>query len=159
MKPTLKYGLIIGIACALWTYIMGFFGWYYDPALSNLFWIVILIEIVVLFFGLKQTMTEKNYWQQVGTGTLMAVLGSIIIFVASIIFTSVLFPNYFNEVREMNRQLFEQQGKTPEQVETLIQTMSSMQTPFFQALTGMLGTIFTGFVGSLILSAYYRKKD
>ena len=159
MNTTIKYGLIIGLACALWTYIMGFFGWYTDPALSNLFWIVILIEIVVLFFGLKKTMSNKNYWQQVGTGTLMAVFGSIIIFIASIIFTTVLFPNHFNEMTEFNRKMLEQQGKTPQEVETLIQQMSAAQTPFFQALSGMLGTIFTGFVGSLIISAFYRKKS
>ena len=158
MKPLWKYGIFIGIFCALWTYIMGFLGWYKDQSLTNLFWLVVLIEVIFLVLGLKITRNEKTYFQQVGTGTLMAVIGSVIIFIASIILTTIIFPNYFKEINELNRQILLQSGKTAEETEILLNQMSAMQTPFFQALSGMLGTIFTGFVASLIISGVYKKK-
>lgn len=159
MKSTLKFGIIIGLACSLWTYIMGFLGWYRDPVLLNLFWLVVIIEIVILFFALKQSGAENTYWQQVGSGTLMAVIGGVIIFILSYLFTTTVFPNYFKELEEINRQMLTDSGKTAEEVETLVNQMKAAQTPFMQALSGMLGTIFTGFIVSLIIGAIYKKKN
>lgn len=138
---------------------MGFLGWYKDPVLLNLFWLVILFEFVILFFALKQSGSENSYMKQVGNGTLMAVIGSVIIFVLSYIFTTVVFPNYFVELEELHRQMLTEAGKSAEEIEILVNQAKVGQTPFMQALSGMLGTIFTGFIISLILGAIYRKKN
>lgn len=159
MKHVLKYGILIGVVCALWTFIMGFLGWYKDPVLLNMFWLVIIFEIIILVLGLKKTAPENTYGQQVLKGSLMAVIGSVIIFLGSILFTTIVFPNYFNELQELNRQLLAEAGKTPDEIDTLVKEMSAAQTPFFQALSGMFGTIFTGILASLIISAIYKKKN
>jgi len=39
----------------LWTLVMGVTGWYKHPVLLNMFWVVVLIEIGVLVWGLRQT--------------------------------------------------------------------------------------------------------
>jgi hypothetical protein len=36
---------------------------------------------------------------------------------------------------------------------------SSQQTPFWQALLGFIGTVITGFIASLIVSIFYRRKS
>jgi hypothetical protein len=33
MNPILSTGLLIGLLCGAWTFVMGFTGWYKDPVL------------------------------------------------------------------------------------------------------------------------------
>ena len=55
MKPIPKAGILLGVLVVIWMYIIGVTGWYKDPVLLNMFYIVILIQIAVLLWGLKRT--------------------------------------------------------------------------------------------------------
>ena len=104
MKPIQKAALLLGFTCIAWQLVMGLTGWYLHPILLNLFWLVILIQIAVLVWGLRKTALEgRSYWSQVGAGTLMSVYGGVIIFFGSLLFTIVLFPHYFEDIREERR--------------------------------------------------------
>jgi hypothetical protein len=46
---------VLGVLVGAWTFVMGFTGWYKDPVLLNMFWVVIVIQIVVLLWTLRQT--------------------------------------------------------------------------------------------------------
>ncbi len=159
MNPTLKAGLLLGILVAIWILITGVTGWYKDPALMPLFYVVVLIEIGVLIWGLRITAKGgKTYGGQIGAGTMMAIIGAVIIFFASILFTSVLYPNYFAEVRQANLQAMTAKGMTADQAEAQLKLMDPMETSFVQAIIGAVMTIVTGFVASLVIAAIFRKK-
>ena len=36
MTPTLTAGLLLGVLCGIWTFVMGFTGWYKDPVVRRL---------------------------------------------------------------------------------------------------------------------------
>jgi len=159
MKPIPKAGIVLGVLVVIWMYVMGVTGWYKDPALLNLFYIVILVEVAVLFWGLKMTAAQgRGYGGQVGAGTLMSVIGAVIILVGSYLFTAFVYPNYFHELNETYRALGPSRGLTPEQVEAQLAAMAPMQTPLFNALTGAFMTVVTGFVASLIIGAFVKSK-
>lgn len=44
MKTTMNEGIALGVLVAIWTFLMGFTGWYKDPVLLNLFWFVIAMD-------------------------------------------------------------------------------------------------------------------
>lgn len=160
MKPTLKAGLALGILVFLWTLLIGITGWYRDPMLLGLFYVVILIQIGVLVWGLRLTAAEgRSYGGQVKAGTAMSAIGALIIFFGSLLFTTVLFPKYFEEVREAGRQIYTAQGMTEAQVAAALDAQAAMQTPFLQALLGAVMTVVTGLVVSLVLAAFLRKKE
>ncbi len=85
-------------------------------------------------------------------------IGAVIIFFGSLLFTSVVYPNYFAEIRDIGRQTFMAQGMTLEQAEAQLKLMEPMQTPFMQALIGAVMTVVTGIVVSLVVAAVLRKK-
>ena len=66
MDPILKTGVAIGVGCAIWMFVFGFTGWYKDPALANLFFFVIVIEIVGLIWGLRQTARQGKHYRDPG---------------------------------------------------------------------------------------------
>jgi hypothetical protein len=159
MKPIVKAALLLGFSCMAWQLVMGITGWYLHPILLNLFWIVILIQIAILIWGLKKTALEgRSYWGQVGAGTLISVLGGVIIFFGSLLFTMVLFPHYFEDIRKTGEEVFRMAGRSETDIKTLLDAQAPTQTPFFSALFGFLGTVVTGFVISLIAAAFLHNK-
>jgi hypothetical protein len=159
MTFNMKAGLVLGILVSAWTYFMGITGWYKDPALLNLFWIVILIQIGVLVWGLRLAAAEgKNYGSLIAGGTIISLIGGIIIFCGSYLFTSVVFPTYFDELRTLGEQMLKAQGQTDDQIKAALDAQAPMQTSFMQALFGFIGTVVTGPIASLVIGAFVKKK-
>lgn len=157
MSTILRFGLGIGVSCVVWTFIMGLTGWYKDPVLLNLFWVVVAIEVGFLVVGLRRTAAAGNrYWGQVASGTAMAVIASIVIFAGSLLFTTVVFPTYFADIQQMQHAVMQARGMSADQVAEAERLSAVVQTPLVNALSGMLGTIFTGFVASLVIAAFCR---
>jgi hypothetical protein len=160
MKPTLRAGIVLGLAVVVWTFIFGFAGWHKDPAMSYLWWVVILIQAGVITWGLTLTRAEgKRYGGQLLSGTLISIYGGIIIIFGSLLFTMVVFPNYFDELSQMQAELLAQRGMTADQIEQTQALTAKLQTPVANAVIGFVMTLITGFILSLILAAVIRKKD
>lgn len=160
MKNTWNAGILIGVFCGLWQLVMGVTGWYKDPVMMNAFWVVILIQIICLIWGLARTAREGNhYWAQVGLGTLMSLIAGVILFFVSFFFTSVLYPNYFAELRAMQEDLLRKAGRSPAEIALALDLMAKTGTPLVQAISGLTGTLLTGFVCSLVIGAFVRKKS
>jgi len=157
MNPILAAGLLIGVLCGLWTFVMGFTGWYKDPSKTAAFFVVILIEVAGLMWGLRRTAVQgRTYSGQVVAGTLMSIIAGVVIVGFSMLFTTVAFPEYFTELEAGYRQMLQQQGKSQEEIATEIAAWSAGQTPMTQAMYGLMGTFVTGVVVSAIVSIWIR---
>lgn len=141
MNPILSAGLLIGLLCGAWTFVMGFTGWYKDPALGDTLFISVamVIEIVGLIWGLRKTAAlGRAYGGQILAGTMMAIVAGVIIIGASLLFTTVVFPNYFTDVK---------------------QASAASATPMAQAMSGFMGTLVTGILASAIIGIFVRRRD
>ena len=159
MNPIPAAGLLIGVLCGIWTFVMGFTGWYKDPSKAAAFFLVILIEVGGLIWGLRRTAAQgRTYSGQVVAGTLMSIIAGVVIIGSSLLFTQVAFPEYFQELEASYRQLLQQQGKTEAEIAAEIAAWSPGQTPMRQAMNGFIGTFVTGVVVSAIAAVWIRKK-
>lgn len=159
MNPILSAGLLIGVLCSVWTFVMGFTGWYKDPALANVFFVVILIEIGGLIWGLRRTAAQgRAYGGQILAGTMMAVVAGVIIITSSLVFTTIVFPDYFNEVERAYRAMLQQQGKSEADIEAAVRASAASGTPMAQAMSGFIGTLVTGIVASAVIAIFVRRR-
>ena len=158
MPPTLRAGVILGLSVAAWTFIMGFTGWYKHPSLLFLFWLVVPMQIGILLWTLRAMAPTSGYGRQVWNGVSSSLLGSMIIYAASILFTTVVFPHYFQDLEALGRQIMARQGLSPAQIEAAVRAQAPMQTPRASAMAGAIGTVVTGFLTSLIAAVWLRKK-
>lgn len=159
MNPTLAAGLLIGVLCGVWTFVMGFTGWYKDPNKAGAFFVVILIQIGGLIWGLKQTAAQgRSYSGQVVAGTVMSIIAGFVIIGSSLLFTLVFFPDYFNELGAVYRDMLRQQGKTDAEIAAEMTAWSSGQTSVRQAMNGFIGTFVTGVTLSAVLSIWVRAR-
>jgi Protein of unknown function (DUF4199) len=160
MDPILRTGLTIGVLCGAWMFVLGATGWYLDPVLSALFFVVVLIEIGGLIWGLRKTAAEgKNYRGQLVAGTLMAVVAGVVIIVCSLIFTMVAFPDYAEARLALERASLQAQGTSQEEIATILSDREAALTPMSQALEGFMGTLVTGILASAVIAIFIRAKS
>lgn len=156
---TLRAGLILGLLVALWTFVMGFTGWYHHPTMHLLFWLVIPLQVAVLLVQLRLTAPANGYLRQVVNGVAASVIASAIIFLGSLFATTVLFPSYFREMEALGRLKMAQQGLPADQIEALVQAQAPFLRPLPQAFAGVLGTWFTGLFTSLVAAGWLRRRS
>ena len=158
MNPILSAGLLIGLLCSVWTFVMGFTGWYKDPALANVFFVVIAIEIGGLIWGLRKTARQgRAYGGQILAGAMMAIVAGVIIIASSLVFTTIVFPNSL-EVEQMYRARLQQQGKSESEITAAIEGTAASRTPMAQAESGFVGTFVTGIVASAVIAIVVRRR-
>ena len=87
-----------------------------------------------------------------------SVIASAIIFVGSLLFTTVVFPSYFAELEALGRLKMAQQGLSPDQIEAVVKAQAPMQKPLGSAFAGALGTWITGLFTSLVAAAWYHRR-
>jgi hypothetical protein len=159
MNPVLGAGVLIGVLCGLWTLVMGYTGWYKDPRMVNVFFLVIVIEVAGLVWGLRRTAAEgRTYGGQIVAGTMMSVIAGVIIIAFSLVFTTILFPTYFSDLQEAYRAILQQQGKSEAEIVQELTKASAGSTPMGQAIQGFMGTLITGIVASAVIGLFFRKK-
>ncbi|MCZ6649777.1 MAG: hypothetical protein O7D35_03845, partial [Acidobacteria bacterium] len=59
---------------------------------------------------------------------------------------------------EMGRQTYVAQGWNEAEIQAAMEVNAALQTPFWQALFGVIGTMVTSLVVSLITAAFVRAK-
>ncbi len=159
MPAILAAGLLIGVLCGLWTFVMGFTGWYKDPAMLNVFFVVILLEIAGLVWGLRKTAAEgRTYGGQIVAGTQMSVIAGVIIMAFSLLFTMVVFPTYFTDLQDAYRQILRQQGKSEAEIAEAVSKSIAGATPMGQAVQYFVGMLITGILSSAVIAIWVRAK-
>ncbi|NWJ40641.1 MAG: DUF4199 domain-containing protein [Geothrix sp.] len=160
MHPTLRYGVLLGLGVAAWTCIFNLLGWHRQPPLYLLRFILVVVayQVALLIWALRATAADGGYGRQVWAGVSISLLGSLIIYATSILFTTVVFPNHLQEAVAASRQLMAAQGLSPEQIEAVVKAQAPMQTPRASAMAGVFGTVMTGLFTSVIAAVWFRKK-
>jgi hypothetical protein len=158
MSLTIRGGVVLGALVFVWTFLMGVTGWYKDPVLSNLFWIVVLIQIAVLLWALTKTAAVNGFARQVFLGTLISMIASIPIFLGSLLFTTVAYPHYFEEVAAVQEEALRKSGRTAEEIRTTLELAEEGATPMTQAIAGVVGTVLTGILASAMIAVFHRRR-
>jgi hypothetical protein len=160
VKQSVVTGIILGVAVAVWTLIMGVTGWYKHPVGAIAFMLVIPINVAVIVWGLTRTRREgRNYGGQVTAGLVMGIVAAVLVFGNSLLFTQVLFPTYFDDLRTMQEEMLRASGIPEDQIAERIETAQASQTPVAQATLGALGTIATSLVTAVVAAIWIRRKN
>jgi hypothetical protein len=158
MSTPIRAGVLLGVLVTIWQFVIGFTGWYKDPVMLNLFFLVILFELVVLLWALKQTAPASTYGRQVANGLVLSLVAGAIIICGSLVFTTIAFPDYFKELEASQAAMLKTQGLSEADIKGQLAAAAAMQTPLMNALMGFIGTVVTALVVSVVAAAFWRKK-
>lgn len=159
LQTPILAGVILGLLVVGWTLVMGLTGWYLDPDRLHLFWLVVVIQIVVLAVTLLKTRVGRGYRGQVGVGMITSAIAAVIVFIGSALFTTTIFPDYFEDLRAVRERVLREEGMPEAEIEETLDEIAASQTPTGQAFAGFMGTLGTGLAASLVVAAFLREKN
>jgi hypothetical protein len=145
---------MIAVFCCAWQLVMASTGWLTNQRTFSLFYLVILIQVVILIWGMRRTAADNTYGKQLLFGTLSSVIAAVLIFAYALVLMTVLFPNLIGEIKAMQTAALKAAGRTDAEIGIAM----ALQTPLIQAIQGAVGTIVTGFLASAVIAIFVRKK-
>jgi hypothetical protein len=79
-----------------------------------------------------------------------------VIICSSLLFTTVVYTDYFAELEAMNVKLLREQGMPESEIDRQVTAERASNTPMGHALLGFTGTLITGIIASALLSIAIR---
>ena len=164
MKIALKYALIYSGINIVWGLLM----FVTDLTRSDMSWVFnilsMVIPIICIVFATKEyKATIGNGWMKFSDvfkqGLLIFVIGGIITAAYTVLYVTVIDPDFmtFIQEKQMNKML--EMGMPEEQVEQQLNMSAKFQTPFWMFTWTLLGTLLIGTLISLIMASVLKKPN
>ena len=157
MKGPVRWGVILGCAVAVLSLVFGLAGWHRTYEMSFVFLaIAILLNLVAVVLCLREGASSESWLGQVKNALVVGLVGAAIIFVTSLLLTTVVFPEYFTEMAEGFRETFTEMGLSEAEVGEQMAATSAF-SPVRSALDGVVGTIATSLLVGMIAGVWLRR--
>ncbi|GIJ96321.1 hypothetical protein CAPN001_08900 [Capnocytophaga stomatis] len=165
----LKNGLYLGLTSIAMSVIWYATGNTYstNPLMGTLLTIIGLgISIFFIVVAIKKFKAENNGYlflsQALKIGIGVALIGGVIAAAYALLFTTVIEPDYFEKLLEVQRQAMIEAN--PNLTEQQLQAMGEMAekfslSPFTTFTFSIIGSLFSGLIISLIAGAVMQKKE
>ncbi|MEW7277390.1 DUF4199 domain-containing protein [Aquimarina sp. 2201CG1-2-11] len=163
-KIIINYGILLGIVSTALGIVLYTLGTYTDPH-----WIFsvlgFLILIGIIGYGIKTFKTQNNGYLiltdalKIGIG--IALIGGIIGALWSVVLTTVIEPDYTQQVLETQRiKMIETYPDfSKEQIDQSMSIVEKFSSPFVSVAISIIGNLFFGFIISMIVGLIMQKKE
>jgi len=159
-KETLNYGIILGLIT------VGFSVFTYMFDLTFKTWVIwpsLLISILVLFFLLRSYRDHYNngyisFGRSVGAGVIISVYAAIITAIFIYVLYSFIDPGLIDKSLAVAEEKLISKGVPDAAIEKALEIQAKMMKPWFTALMGIINSVFSGLILSLIVSLFIMKK-
>ena len=149
-----RYGIITGIVTVIYSLIL------YMTELNNNKWLsfistAILIVGIVLAHRYFKSLNSgyMSYGQGLGIGSLLSVIVGVFSGIFMYVYLKFIDSTVIERMQEAQYIEMEKRGMSEEQMEQAIQLSQKMTGPEMMVVWAILGTLFFGFILSLIISA------
>lgn len=158
MKGAIQWGVILGVAVAVLTFVSAVLGWHRRYEMSFVFLaIAITLNVAAVVLCLRAGASEASWGSQVTKGAVLGLAASGIVFLSSWLVTTVVFPDYFSEMATGYRQAYIDMGLSDAEVADLVAATAGA-SPVRSALEGVVGTLVTSLIVAAVAGIWFRKK-
>lgn len=156
----IQYGVITGVVMIIYSVILQISGLALETwaAYVNYLFLAVLIYLAHKKF-LETGDGFMSFGQGLGIGFWLSVVGGVISSIFSYIYFTFIDPSFIEQMVEKTRYGMEEQGMSDADIDAAMSMTEMFMTPGALVIMGILGTIFVGFILSLIVSAITKKAD
>lgn len=155
-----KWGLILGIISIALFLITVFAGLAGNKAMQ---WVGYIPTIIIIVLAHKEYKNSgdgfMSYGQGLGIGTLVALIGSLISTVFFYIYVKFVDSGFIDIIKEQQIAEMEKNGMSDEQIEQAMSFTETFMSPELLSVFAILGSVFFGFILSLIISAFTKNSN
>ncbi|HCE55398.1 MAG: DUF4199 domain-containing protein [Lutibacter sp.] len=160
----LNYGLMLGFASVLISVALYAMGKTYEPHWS-VGVISTMITVAVIILGIKKIKEINNGFlslsEALKTGLGIALISGLILVAYNLIFVTFIEPEYFARMLEVQQQKMIEMypNFSDEQLEASLEMSKKMSGPMINSAIIIIGSLFLGFIISLIGGLIMKKTD
>ncbi|UTA70095.1 MULTISPECIES: DUF4199 domain-containing protein [Emticicia] len=157
-RVALKWGIIIAVITGIYSvvsYTTGLFKSGFSSAVNYLFLLFGIILAIREFRALNENFI--SFGESLGVGTLVSAVTGVISSVFAYVYIFFIDTTLMGQMQDLQRDNWEAQGLTEEQINQAIEISAPFTTPGFMFLIGLLVYMLIGFVCSLIISAIMKR--
>jgi hypothetical protein len=157
---SMNYGAVAGFLIIIFSLLLYFAGLQDNTYLGLM---VFPILILVMIWG---TLTLRNkiqngqmtYGRGLGAGTTISLFASVIVAVYMFVFFKFIDPEAIDRITSMQETKMLEQGMSEEQVNMAIEMTKKFTNPITMAVGSVFSYTLYGFLFSLVISAFLKKK-
>jgi hypothetical protein len=164
LKTEQTYGILSGLLICVLVMVAHFMGYYTTKIDSGKFlgFCFLIIPIVFILIGIyvKKTKELGGYLDLkdgLKTGILISFINGIITTIFLLIYFNYINPDFYNLYITYETKVLADLGKTPKEIDDLLDQFRSSQKIGAQLLSGILITPLFGMIPSLIITLILRK--
>jgi len=160
----LNYGLLLGFMGILINVVNYSFGNVYKPHWS-IGVVSVVVTITIIILALKKTKENNGGYLSLGesikTGLGISLIAAILGVIYTYLFTHFIEPEYFQRMLEFQMQTIADKypNFSDEQIEASKKSMEMMSNPFITSAIAIIGSLFFGFIISLVGGLIMKKTD
>lgn len=161
LRNAATYGAITGMSFIILSLVLYVFNLENQTVAQ---WLNYAIIIAGIWLGNKNFRDKMNfgnltYGKSLGSGVLISLFSSIIFAFYTFVFFKIIDPGSIEKIYEVAEQSMMKQGTMSEKdIEMAMEVTKKMMTPFSMSIFVILGFVFWGFLFSLIISIFVKKK-
>lgn len=150
----IRYGVITGIVSVIYTLFLYISELHTNTWLSLISTAILIVGIVLAHKYFKSANSGfMSYGQGLGIGSLLSVIVGVFTGIFMYVYLKFIDSTVIEKMQEAQYVEMEKRGMSEEQIEQAIQLSQKMTSPEMMVIWAILGTLFFGFILSLIISA------
>lgn len=163
-QTMLNFGLILGFIGVLINVAIFAMGRTYNPHWSVSV-ISIAITITIIVMGIKQIKVSNSGLLSLGEalkiGIGITLISGIIMVIYNLIFTHFIEPDFYTRLVDVQQQtmLEKYPQMSDEQIQNAVEMTKKMSGPFVSSAVTLIGSLFFGFIVSIIAGLIMKKTD
>jgi Protein of unknown function (DUF4199) len=158
-RTALKWGVIIGIISILYSTAIMISGQIGNQALGYVIYAIIAVGLYMAMNDFKkENQGFMSYGQGLGLGVLKCTIVGLISGFFSFAYMKFIDPTITDQMMKKAIEEMEKKGLTDDQIEQAMEYSKMFMNPGVLFIVGLIGTIFIGFILSLIIAAIVKKE-
>jgi hypothetical protein len=158
-RTALKWGVIIGIISILYSTAIMISGQIGNQALGYVIYAIIAVGLYMAMNDFKkENQGFMSYGQGLGLGVLKCTIVGLISGFFSFAYMKFIDPTITDQMMKKAIEEMEKKGLTDDQIEQAMEYSKMFMNPGVLFVVGLIGTIFIGFILSLIIAAIVKKE-
>ncbi len=165
MKPSVKYGLILGAILVAIPLIFYALNMDKNDTLQRISgFLNVAIFACIIFLGIRETRNVINngylsFGSGFSTGMVITVIGSTLSAIGTYLYFTVINPGMMTYIKMKQEEELFARGLSDSEVENMAGNMATFSTPGMMTVMALVMYIFLGLIISLICAGILKKED
>jgi hypothetical protein len=159
-KSAMVYGLYLALVLTLFSVILYVSGLILNTKVGYISLVLTVAGILIaqINYRNRELNGTITYGQALGFGVAIMLFAGIVTALYTIVLYTFIDPTLIDQTKAIQEEAMLKKGLTEDQIEAAMSMTSKMMTPGWLSIMGLVGSVFSGTIVSLLTSIFVKKQ-